>query len=668
MLDNLEQVIDAIRPTLSRWLVDNESLTLITTSRIRLRIAGERVMEVPPLSLPAAGATFAEVARSEAVALLVARIRESDPSFRLTAANAPSVAALVTAVDGLPLAIELTAARGQADPEALATDPLGPVQRTLRSTLDWSWNLLDPPAQRVLAECSVFEGGFSLEAAEAVMNPPMGDSLMLDVLQDLVDRSLLQVRRREGGFALLRTVRAYARERLIDLGGDDDLRHRHAQWYARLRSRPGSPPTTVEVDNARAACLWAIEADRVTLAMRTGLVVGDAAASSGPLASEAELLARVLALPGGGIEDRVQVRLRRARLLTRGLQKQAACAEAERALAELEGFHDPALQGEALASAARVSWELWPVEDTLATLDRSIEVLRGVGPTGVLANALAVRANVRWCLRMPLADARADLQEAERVLQVDPDPYLLAALLAVRATILGESLAPVIALAQRSGYVSMALDAQCMAGLAAAIDGALDHAEELLTQALEGAQRCGFLGRQADCSSGLTAVALRRGRFDEAEHHCRRTLALRGEASRGRPPRVVEPDGADRHGARRSIGGGGLVRPDRRSVGADRVARIAADRGSRVPCPGPVGSRARRRRPISPVCCPGAVVDHHLRSPFGLGEAPRTGHRGDRRIGGYGVRSGCTTATIRGMHPGQPRVTIHSPPSKPENA
>jgi predicted ATPase len=252
VLDNVEQVV-AAAPMLTALLSAAPGLTLLLTSRTLLRVSAERSFEVGPLALPRVerGLTPEEARAASSVALFVDRVHAVKPDFELTAANAEAVARICTALDGVPLAIELAAARVRVLQPAAMLERLdrrlpllsgGPRdlperQQTLRRTIEWSTELLEVEEKALLATLGVFEGGFSLEAAEAVAP---GDSLdTVTSLGILVDNSL--VREQDHGerssFSMLATVREYAREQLEADGVIDAVRARHADYYEALGRR-----------------------------------------------------------------------------------------------------------------------------------------------------------------------------------------------------------------------------------------------------------------------------------------------------------------------------------------------------------------------------------------------------------------------------------------------
>jgi predicted ATPase len=250
ILDNFEQIVEAA-PTLSQLLTVAPGLSLLVTSRTLLRVSVERSFPVGPLGLPAngAGRTPAEVMQVPAVALFVERAHAVKPDFEVTPANVDAVVGICTALDGVPLALELAAAKIRVlSPTAMLErlDRLLPFlgdgprdlparQQTLRRTIEWSTQMLGTDEKDLLAAIGVFEGGFSLEAIEAVWDPTARADT-LDSLGSLVDSSLVrqQDRGNRSWFSVLGTVRAYALERLESGGTRAELRERHARYFLGL--------------------------------------------------------------------------------------------------------------------------------------------------------------------------------------------------------------------------------------------------------------------------------------------------------------------------------------------------------------------------------------------------------------------------------------------------
>ncbi|MDP9245021.1 MAG: adenylate/guanylate cyclase domain-containing protein [Chloroflexota bacterium] len=255
VLDNFEQIL-AAAPAVTTLLDAAPLLKVVTSSRAPLRLGGEQELPVPPLELPDPERlpSLEVLAQSDAVRLFIERARAVKPDFMVTAQNAAAVAEIVFHLDGLPLAIELAAARVKLlTPQAMlprlkqGLDLLASTardrtdrQRTLRGAIAWSYDLLDPGTQRLFARCAVFVNGAMLEQLE-VVSGPAGDvgREPLDGLSELVDQSLLRQTEVDGEprFRMLVTIRDYALERLASTGEHDEIRRRHADSYLALAER-----------------------------------------------------------------------------------------------------------------------------------------------------------------------------------------------------------------------------------------------------------------------------------------------------------------------------------------------------------------------------------------------------------------------------------------------
>jgi predicted ATPase/class 3 adenylate cyclase len=251
VLDNSEQVIEA-GAAIARLLDAAPRLTVLATSRAPFHISAEHEYQVPPLAVPDPGhvADIEMVTRSEAVALFTERAAAIRPGFQITSQNAPAVAQIAARLDGLPLAIELAASRLKIlSPDALlerlgqrlslltgGARDLPERQRTLRSTIEWSHDLLHAEEQRLFARLGTFTGGWSLEAAEVICGPGL-DVEVLDGLSTLIDHSMVRPGEPgDGGprFTMLETIREFAVERLASSGEEDELRRRHAEHFRDL--------------------------------------------------------------------------------------------------------------------------------------------------------------------------------------------------------------------------------------------------------------------------------------------------------------------------------------------------------------------------------------------------------------------------------------------------
>jgi predicted ATPase/class 3 adenylate cyclase len=297
VLDNFEQLVPAA-PLVNELLTRAPNLSCLVTSRESLHLYGEHEYAVPPLGVPPlerGGRPLdgAGLSQYEAVALFIERATAVRPDFAVTNENAPAVAELCIRLDGLPLAIELAAARTRIlGPEAILQrlgDRLQLLsgggsdrperQQTLRGAIAWSYDLLDDADRRLFAALSVFEGGATFEAIDEVCGPVV-QAETLDGVASLVDKSLVRQRETNGEprFSMLHTIREFAAEIAGELGVADDLRGRHARYFANMASRAAAVIMSsdkrtwldrlmVEHDNLRLAIGWGIESRDATLAL-----------------------------------------------------------------------------------------------------------------------------------------------------------------------------------------------------------------------------------------------------------------------------------------------------------------------------------------------------------------------------------------------------------------
>jgi predicted ATPase len=287
VLDNFEHLLSAA-PLVSDLLQAGPGIAALVTSREPLRVRGEREVAVAPLSLPDEEASLPldVLAQIPAVALFIERAQAAQADFALTPENAAAVAAICRRLDGLPLALELAAARIKVLPPAallarleqrlpLLTSGLRDAparQRTLRDTIAWSYDLLSAEEQVLFRYLAVFVGGWTLEAAEAVANSHL-DRDVLSGLASLVDKSLIQPLAPASGeprFGMLETIREFATERLVASEEAAAIRHAHAATFRRLVE--AAEPQLVgaeqeswierldaDLGNIRAALAWAVE-------------------------------------------------------------------------------------------------------------------------------------------------------------------------------------------------------------------------------------------------------------------------------------------------------------------------------------------------------------------------------------------------------------------------
>jgi predicted ATPase/transcriptional regulator with XRE-family HTH domain len=451
VLDNCEHLRGACAVLATGLLQTCAALCILATSRQALGIAGEVVRQVSPLPVPPEAPLGEAYDRYPAVRLFADRAAAAAPGFALTPQNAPAVAEVCRRLDGLPLALELAAARARGLPvellaarldqrlRLLTTDnPAAPPrQRTLRATLDWSFDLLCPAEQTLFRRLAVFAGGLSLEAAETVCadpdtsarrrTAPLDSGAVLDGLVSLVDKSLVLVRPVPSGvpaarYWLLDTVRQYARERLVAAGEEEAFGRRHLEWCLGLAERAAAglagPEQVAWLDrleqehqNLRAALDWAWRADPAAgLALAgwlwpfwlmrahhtegrqrlTGLLAAaPAGASAGPVAGQragwgetSQRAGRAAALLGAGVLAITQRDHGAARTLL------------EESLGEATAGDDRAGAARAQCALGQVVAEQGDYQQARALLEASLAASRGAGDRTGAAEAVAALADL----------------------------------------------------------------------------------------------------------------------------------------------------------------------------------------------------------------------------------------------------------------------------------
>ena len=321
LLDNLEQILDAA-PLLAELLEAAPRLAFLVTSREPLRLYGEQELGVPPLTLPGPEAAPDE---SEAVVLFVERARAVDPAFAITAANRDAIAAICARLDGLPLAIELAAARTRLfTPAYLLTrldDVLGTLtsgprdwggrHQTLRAAIGWSYELLDMPEKRLFARLAAFQGGRSLAAALAICSDDVdSEAAVLNRLTSLYDKNLLRQNTGPDGaprFTMLETIHQFGREILNESAEADEIRMRHARYFADLaeeaapalsgpRQSYWSAVLRADYDNLRAALEWAFDRGDCVVGLRIAAALAEFWYYEGPIIEGEKWLFRAVTL------------------------------------------------------------------------------------------------------------------------------------------------------------------------------------------------------------------------------------------------------------------------------------------------------------------------------------------------------------------------------------
>ena len=519
LLDNFEQVV-AAAAEVAELLATSPDLTVLVTSRTVLHLRGEKELSVPPLDLPATAeaSRLPEVKRLSqypAVTLFIERARDARPDFQVTRATAPAVLGICARLDGLPLAIELAAARVKVlPPPALlqrlerrlplltgGARDLEDRQQTMRQTIAWSYDLLAPEEQRLFRRLAVFVGGFTLEAAEAVCAAPAGAApLGVDVwegLAALVDHSLVQPwpgdqageeGNGEARFRLLYVVREYALEQLVACGEADVLRRAHAVYYlglveARALAVYGPEGEAWlgrlerEHDNFRAVLAWAREHGEAVLGLRL-------AGSLGPFWD-----AMGYRTEGRGWVEGVLA------LAPRAVEESATAGDDGREGAPAVAGVSAASRAKALGWASNLAWHQGDVERALATAEEALALARGQQMGWAEGMALFMLGVIAW--------DRGDLEQATAYAE--------------------ESVARLRAL----GEPDFAAQNLTVVGDIARDRGDLERATACYEESLALARRTGADFAQGFALEGLADMARRRGDLAGAEVLGREELLVR---------------------------------------------------------------------------------------------------------------------------------------------
>ncbi len=532
LLDNFEHVLEAAT-LVADLLATCPGLTVLVTSRARLGLQHEQVWAMPPLTLPNRGArpSAEAVGQSEAGLLFVVRAQAAAPTFLLTDTNAGPIAEICRRLEGLPLAIELAAARSALlSPEMLLArlQPRLPLltggprdlpvrQQTLRATLDWSHDLLDPDEAAVFRYLGVFSGSVTLEALEAVAppehttNPASSPLWVLDTLTSLLHKSLIQpVPGEDAGLAprivMLEVVREYALERLAAAGEEELLRRRHAAYYLALAEQAAPALAGLEQalwldrleaerDNLRGALAWAHASD-CALGLRLAAALWRFWWLRGYLTEGRAALEEMLASDVAGVP--VAARARALHGAGELALNQGAYARARELLDEGLALHRQADDGAGaaatLCSLGAVARSMGDYDRATAYLDEGLALYRQRGDrAGVAAALLGLGTLAYWQGAYPHATEL--LEEGLKIRRQTGD---------------------------RSGS-ARALDV--LAAVASA-QGAYAHAAALLEEGREIRRQTGDRSGLANSLCGLGTLAARQGAYERAMTLLEESLAL----------------------------------------------------------------------------------------------------------------------------------------------
>ena len=564
VVDNCEHLIEAAAGLVDKLLDSCPRVRILATSREALGVEGEARRPVPPLSAPEpqeGTSSSEELEAYESVRLFIERARGRDPTFSLSPQNALAVAEICWRLEGIPLAIELAAARvGTLSLAQISQRLVGslelltrggrtavPRQRTLKGTLDWSHNLLSEPERSVFRRLSPFAGGWTLEASEAVTSSGgVAEGEVLDLLYGLAEKSLVAAEATGEGDSvrhrLLEPIRQYARQKLEESGEAEEVRRRHAAYFLTLaeeaeprlrgpQDKEWLDRLEAEHDNMRAALSWALESEEVELALRLGGALGTTFWSAhGHMGEGRKWLEEALAKADSRASAAARIKALQAVFRLTFEQNdhdrtQAIAQEAMELSAEVE-------IGSSLAASLRMmlagpAWIRGDYERGKELLEESLSLSRGADDKGMIVEALQMLAIITDGLG-DRARAKEIYQEGIALCREAGVAYLLPNLLLdlgyflilegdyEQGAVLNEEAA---ALYLEHGYrtgLNYALDNQ---GWAALLQGDHEQAKSYYEESLVVSKEIGdkmIASESLDglaCISGARGEALRAGRL-----------------------------------------------------------------------------------------------------------------------------------------------------------
>jgi predicted ATPase/DNA-binding SARP family transcriptional activator len=562
VLDNFEHVLDATS-VVSELLAATNSVKVLVTSRARLHVYGEHELALRPLDVPGTEieASAEALARYDAVELFLTRARAASPGFALERANVRDVAEICVRLDGLPLALELAAARMKAFTPGTLVDRLdtalrvlvdGPRdvperQRSLRATLDWSYGLLGEAEARLFRKLSVFHGAFTLDACEAVCG---GEA---SALESLVEHSLVRAEEAEHHYSTLETIREYALDKLIECGEYDDARRRHAAFFVAFAERAEEAlrsPEQLEwlrrLDAAQpniwAAFAWGLETG-VDTPLRFGAALWrywEARGGIGDARQRLDHALERLADAPSDVRARAFFATGRMALRQGDLEHGSRAFDAGRSLfAEVDDVGGTALCTAGLGWVAHV---LGPLEDAVEHCRQAVGLARGSGEAWIVADALN---NLGVALRSAgdLAGSRRALEEALQLRrQLGELEGVTAALnglalLAIAEDDFGRAeqlFDEAFALSEQRGDVFYVAAQDVVRAYLAFGRGELERATALCTRALASCTRHGYVQFSAYALETLAGIAAAEGRPAHAGRLLGAALAIAERLGAGR--------------------------------------------------------------------------------------------------------------------------------------
>ena len=544
VLDNFEQVSRHAESTLGQWLSRARDARFLVTTRVVLGIGGESILALAPLP------------PSDAAALFTRRAQSARRGYQPRGEDQAAIAPLVKLLDGLPLAIELAAARVRvmtpstllsrmSERFRLLATTAGRADRhaTLRATFDWSWDLLTLPEKAALAQLSVFEGGFTLEAAEAVLDLSLAEEppWPLDTFQSLVEKSFVR-QVMDDRFDLLVSVQEYAREHLRTIGrypGSGPAavlaaEARHTGYFAGLDERQATAQRCVELENLVRACRRAVAHGDAVAATRTLELTWAVLQLRGPFKAGVDLAA--LAASMSGLPDTMLARINR--VAGRALQALGRVAEArlhyDAALAQIRAVGDPACEGRLRSNLGDLDANAARMEEARGHFAAALAIARATSDRVLECEALNGLGTLNNYLGR-IDEARSDYEAALAIAREIGDRRWEGGVLGNLGNLdasqgrMAQARAHFedgLVVARELGNRQWEGNALCNLGLQHHAQGEMPEAREKLQHALQVAREMGHARLEAIvlCNLGIVHDAM--GELDDARHHYETALVV----------------------------------------------------------------------------------------------------------------------------------------------
>jgi predicted ATPase/DNA-binding CsgD family transcriptional regulator len=566
ILDNFEHLQDA-RLLLAELLTMTGSLRILVTSRARLHLYGEHEYIVPPLAVPDLVSSASEIASSPSVALFSERARAVRPSFVITDENAALIAEMCVRLDGLPLAIELAAARMKfLNPHDLlarlysmlsgGSVDLPPRQRTLRATLDWSYALLNESEQRCFRSLGALAGTWPLAYAEAMCRDNDAETQpVFDLLISLVDKSLIHIVEEPGTderrFALLQTIREYALSCLQACGEEDTVMRTHALLLLDLveQARPHLRGARQqfwlrsieqELANVWEALRWLIDRQETRLALRFGSALSDFLLIRSSLAEGHDWFEEVLALPDHEQPTREEARVLYASGVIALMRSDLSLAQAHLEQSERMAALVGDVRTQVIALAMQAVLALHRGVDVVAQgcIEKGLQLLEttdDVWCSGILYSCVGNVASKLCDFKMARRYYHASLEALRKVGDIRSEAEVLLNM-GKMLRLWGKWRAASILYRHGLKHFQAVADrwwqAVCLNELSCVLrlQGMYDAAEELLRECLELTLATGNKRERAVALCELALLACAQGQFEMAQKHCRESLRVARES------------------------------------------------------------------------------------------------------------------------------------------